>query len=71
MESLLIGKYSDAGKDQGLEEKGMTENKMVGWHHQLDPHEFGSTPGFGDGQGGVACCGSWGRKESGTTKRLN
>ena len=49
----------------------MTEDKMVGWHHQLDGHEFVWTPEFGDGQGGLACCNSWGRKEVDTTERLN
>ena len=49
----------------------MTEDEMVEWHHRLDGHEFGWTPGVGDGQGGLACCGSLGPKESGTTKRLN
>ena len=53
------------------EEKGMTEDEMVGWHHRLDGHGFGWTPGVGDGQGGLACCGSWGCKESDTTERLN
>ena len=42
----------------------MTEDEMIGWHHRLDGHEFGWTPGVGDGQGGLVCCGSWGRKES-------
>ena len=51
--SWLIGKDPDAGKDWGHEEKGMTEDKMVGWHHQLDGHEFGWTPGVVDGQGGL------------------
>ena len=46
----------------------MTKDEMVGWHHRLDGHGFGWTPGVGDGQGGLACCGSWGRKESDTTK---
>ena len=50
------------------EEKGMTEDEMVGWHHQLYGHGFGWTPGVGDGQGGLGCCGSWGRKESDTTE---
>ena len=50
------------------EEKGMTEDEMVGWHHQLYGHGFGWTPGVGDGQGGLECCGSWGRKESDTTE---
>ena len=67
----LIGKDSDAGRDWGQEEKGMTEDEMAGWHHQLDGHEFGWTPGVGDGQGSLACCISWGRKESDTTERLN
>ena len=49
----------------------MTEDEMVGWHHRLDGHGFGWTPGVGDGQGGLACCGSRGRKESDTTERLN
>ena len=53
------------------EEKGTTEDEMVGWHHRLDGHGFGWTQGVGDGQGGLACCGSWGRKESDTTERLN
>ena len=44
---------------------------MVGWHHRLNGHGFGWTPGIGDGQGGLACCGSWGRKESDTTERLS
>ena len=69
--SWLIGKDPDAGKDWGLEEKGTTEDEMVGWHHRLDGHGFGWTPGVGDGQGGPACCGSWDRKESDTTERLN
>ena len=55
----------------GQEEKGTTEDEMAGWHHRLDGHEFGWTPGVGDGQGGLACCDSWGRKESDTTERLN
>ena len=70
-ESWLIGKDSDAGRDWGQEEKGMTEDEMVGQHHQLNGHEFGWPPGVGDGQGGLACCDSWGRKESDTTERLN
>ena len=70
-EDWLIGKDSDAGRDWGQEEKGMTEDEMAGLHHQLDGHEFGWTPGTGDGQGGLACCDIWGRKESDTTERLN
>ena len=69
--SWLIGKDSDAGRDWGQEEKGMTEDEMAGWHHWLDGCESGWTPGVGDGQGGLACCGSWGCKESDTTERLN
>ena len=60
-----------AGRDWGQEEKGITEDEMAGWHHQLDAHEFGWTPGVDDGQGGLACCDSWGRKESDTTEGLN
>ena len=67
----LIGKESDAGRDWGQEEKGTTEDEMAGWHHQLDGHEFEWTPGIGDGQGGLTCCNSWGRKESDTTEWLN
>ena len=58
--SWLIGKDPDAGRDWGQEEKGTTEDKMAGWHHQLDGHEFERTPGVGDGQGGLACWDSWG-----------
>ena len=61
----------DAGKNWGQEEKGMTEDEMVGWHHWLNGHGFGWTLGVGDGQGGLACCSSWGCKESDTTERLN
>ena len=71
VKSWLTGKDSDAGRDWGQEEKGTTEDEMAGWHHQLDGHEFGRTPGVGDGQGGLACCGSWCRKESDKTERLN
>ena len=49
----------------------MTEDKMVGWHHQLNGHEFEQAPGVGDGQGSLACCSPWGHKELGTTERLN
>ena len=69
--SWLIWKDPDAGKDWGQEKKGRTEDEMVGWHHRLNGHRFGWTPGIGDGLGGLACCGSWGRKESDTTKWLN
>ena len=69
--SWLIWKEPDAGKDWRQEEKGMTEDEMVGWHHWLNVHGFGWTLGVGDGQGGLACCGSWGHKESDTTEWLN
>ena len=69
--SWVIWKDPDAGKDWGQEEKGMTDDEMVGWHHQLNRHGFGWTPGVCDGQGGLVCCGSWGRKELDTTERLN
>ena len=71
VKSWLIWKYADAGKDWGQEEKETTEDKMVGWHHQHNEHWFGWTLGVGDGQGGLACCGSWGRKELDTTEQLN
>ena len=71
VKSWFIGKDCDAGKDWGEEEKGTTEDEMVGWHHRLNGHGFGWTPGVGDGQGGLACCGSSGHKESITTERLN
>ena len=67
----LIWKDPNAGKDWGQEEKGTTEDELAGWHHWLNGHEFGWTPGVGDGQGGLACCDSWGRKESDTTEQLN
>ena len=69
--SWLIGKDSDAGKDWRQEEKGTTEDEMAGWHHQLNGRESEWTLGVGDGQGGLACCDSWGHKESDTTERLN
>ena len=69
--SWLVGKDPDAGKDWGQEEKGTTEDEIVGWHRWLNGHGFGWTPGVGDGQGGLACCSSWGRKESNRTERLN
>ena len=67
----LTGKDPDAERDWGQMKKGTTEDEMVGWHHQLDGHGFGWNPGVGDGLGGLACCGSWGRKELDTTERLN
>ena len=71
VKSWLIGKDPDDGKDWGQKEKGMTEDQMVGWHHRLNGHGFGWTPGVGDGQGGLECCSSWGRKESEMTEQLN
>ena len=55
----------------GRRRKGTTEEEMAGWHHRLDGHESEGPPGVGDGQGDLACCDSWGRKESDTTERLN
>ena len=69
--SWLIGKDLDAGKDWGQEEKGTTEDSMVGWHHQLNGHGFGWTLGVGDGKGGLVCCSSWDHKELDTTEQLN
>ena len=65
--SRLIGKDPDAGKDWRQKEKGMTEDKIVGWHHHLNGHESEQTPGDGEGQGSLACCSPWGRKESDRT----
>ena len=69
--SWLIGKDPHAGTDWGQEEKGTTEDEMAGWHHWLNGRESEWTPGVGDGQGGLACCYSWGCKESDTTEQLN
>ena len=66
----LIGKEPDAGKDWRQEEKGTTEDEMVGWHHWLYGHEFGQALGVGDGQGSLMCCNPWGRKELDMTERL-
>ena len=67
----LIGKDPDAGKDWGQKEKGTTEDETVGWHRWFNGREFEETPGVGDGQGGLACCDSWVRKESDMTEQLN
>ena len=67
----LIGKDPDAGKDWRQQEKGTTEDKMVGWHHWLDGHEFEQALGIGDGQGSLACWSSWGHKELDMTEQLN
>ena len=69
--SWLIWKDPDAGNDWGQEDKGTTEHEMVGWHHQLNGHGFGWTPGVGDGQGGLVCCCSWIRKEPDMTEWLD
>ena len=72
----LIGRVdslekTDAWRDWGQEEKGTTEDELGGWHHRLDGREFVRSPGVGEGQGGLACCNSWGHKESDTTEQLN
>ena len=71
VKNWLIEKYPDTGKDWRWEEKGMTEDEMVGWHHQLDGREFEQAPGVGGGQGGLACCSPWGCKISDMAERLN
>ena len=71
VKSWLIWEDPDAGKDWGQEEKGTTEDEMVGWHHRLNGHGFVWTLGDGDGQRCVVCCSSWGCKESDTTEWLN
>ena len=69
--SQLIRKDPHAGKDWRQEEKGMTEDKMAGWHHSLNGHEFEQAPGDGEGQGSLVCCSPWGHKESYMTEWLN
>ena len=69
--SWLTWKDPDAGKDWRQEEKGTTKDEMVGWHHRLNGHRFGWTPGVCDGQWVLACCDSWCHKESDTTEWLN
>ena len=71
VKSWLIWKDPDAGKDWGQEEKGTTEDEMIGWYHQLDGHECEQALGVGDGQGSLTCCCPWGCKESDMTERLN
>ena len=68
MKNWLTGKDRDAGKDWRQEEKGMTKDEMVGWHHRLNRHEFEQAPGVGDGQGSLACCSPWSCKELDTTE---
>ena len=67
----FLEKDPDVGKEWRQEEKGTTEDEMVGWHHQPDGHEFEQAPGVGDGQGSLLRCSPWGRKESDMTERLN
>ena len=71
VKNWLIRKDPDAGKDWRREEKGMTEDEMVEWHHELDGHEFEKALGVDDGQGSLACCSPWGRKELDTAEQLN
>ena len=66
-----LEKDPDAGKDWRQEEKGMTEDEMVGWHHRLNAHEFEQALGVGDGQWSLECCSPWGHKELDMTKQLN
>ena len=69
--SRLIGKDPDAEKDWRQEEKAMTEDEIIGWHHRLDGHEFEHTLGDSERQGSLVCCSPWGCLESDTTERLN
>ena len=71
VKNWLIWRDTDAGKDWRQEEKGMTEDEMVGWHHWLTGHEFEQTPGVGDGRGSLVCCSPWGCKELDMTEWLN
>ena len=71
VKSQLTEKDPDAGKDWRQEEKRMTEDEMVGWYHWLNGHEFEQAPGDGEGQGSLACCSPWGRKESDTIEQMN
>ena len=70
VKNRIIGKYLHAGKDRRQEEKGMTEDEMVGWHHRLDGHEFEQTLGDDEGQGSLVCCSPWGCKELDMTEGL-
>ena len=71
VKNWLIRKDPDTGKDRSQEDKGTTEDEMVGWHHHLDGREFEQALGVGDGQGSLVCCSPWGHKESDTTEQLN
>ena len=70
VKNRLIWKDPDAGKDTRQEEKLMTEDERVGWHHRLNGHEFEQAPGDSEGQGSLVCCSPWGHKESDTTEQL-
>ena len=67
----VFGKDPDDGKDWRQEEKGMTEDETVGWHHRLDGNESEQAPGVGDGQGSLVCCSPWGWEELDMTEQLN
>ena len=69
--SWLISKDSDAGKDWKWEDKGMTEDEVIGWHHQFNGHEFEQALRVGDRQGSLSCCSPWGHKESDMTEWMN
>ena len=71
LKNWLTGKDPYAGNDWRQKEKEMTEDEMVGWHHQLDGHEFEQALGVGDGQGSLACCSPWGCKELDMTERIS
>ena len=71
VKNWLTGKDPDAGKDWRREEKGTTQDEMVGWHHRLNGHEFEQALGVGDGQGGLVCCSPWGHKKLDMTEWLN
>ena len=71
VKSWLIGKDPDAGKEWRQEEKGMTEDEMVGWHHWLNGHEFEQTLGDSEGLGSLACCSPWGHKKLDITEQPN
>ena len=70
-DTTLLAESEEELKNLLMKVKGTTEDEMVGWHHRLNGHGFGWTPGVVDGQGGPACCGSWGHRESDTTEQLN
>ena len=70
VKSLLVGKDPDAGKFESKWRRVEIEDEMVGWHHQLNGHEFQQAPGDSEGQGSLACCSSWGHKKLDTTEQL-